>query len=80
MQFDREALNRLLSLSDNQLRFVMTKLAAENGVDLSALRISTDDLDGARRVLNSASDEEIGRIAEQIEAARRARGSRGVRG
>lgn len=80
MQFDREALNRLLSLSDNQLRFVMTKLAAENGVDLSALRISTDDLDGARRVLNSASDEEIGRIAEQIEAARRARGSRGARG
>lgn len=80
MQFDRESLERLLSLGDNQLKYVMTKLAAENGVDLSALHISPDDLAGARQVLRSASDEDIARVAAQIEAARRARGSRGMRG
>lgn len=80
LQFDREALNRLLSLGDRELKFVITKLAAENGIDLSGFNVSADDIAGARRALSEASDEEIAQIAAQIEQARRTRGSRGMRG
>lgn len=80
MQIDRESLNRLLSLGDVQLKYVINKLAAENGVDLAALNVRPDDVEGARRVLAAATDEDLERIAAQIEAARTARGTRGMRG
>jgi hypothetical protein len=66
MKLDRKALNRLLSLNDTQLAAVIEKLTREYGVDLSQMNVSTADMAGLRRKLQSTTDEELVRIAEQL--------------
>jgi hypothetical protein len=66
MKLDRKALNRLLSMSDKQLKTVIEKLTREYGVDLSQMNVSTADMAGLRRKLQSTTDEELVRIAEQL--------------
>ena len=71
MKLDQNAVRRLLSLNDAQLRAVITTLAGENGIDLSGFSIRPDDIAGVRRALSMATDEDISRAAEQIEQLRR---------
>ena len=66
MKLDRKALNRLLSMSDKQMKTVIEKLTREYGVDLSQMNVSTADMAGLRRKLQSTTDEELVRIAEQL--------------
>lgn len=76
MEFDREALERLLALNDTQLRFIIGRLAAEYGIDLSSFNIQSNDIESVRRALREATDEDLRRVTEQAEAVRRQRGTR----
>ena len=71
MKLDQNALSRLLALNDAQLKAVITRLAGENGIDLSGISIRPDDIAGVRRALSAATNEDIERAAKQIEQLRR---------
>ena len=71
MKLDQGAVRRLLALNDAQLQAVITRLAGENGIDLSGFSIRPDDIAGVRRALSMATDEDIKGAAEQIERLRR---------
>lgn len=75
MILDRNALNRLLSLNDGQLKMVMERLAAESGLDLSALNISPDDISSVRSALSEATDRDLEKVAEQFAKSRKKEGN-----
>ena len=66
MQLDRNAINRMLSLSDSQLKSLIRSLAANSGLDLSGFNISVNDVESIRRALTNATDDDIARAAEQL--------------
>ena len=66
MKLDRNAIQALLSLNDEQLKAVIRGFAARSGVDLSSLRISENDIASVRRALSMATDEDIARITQQL--------------
>lgn len=66
MQLDRNALEKLLNMNDAQLKYVITKLAADAGLDLGSFNISSNDISSIRRALGNATDEDIARAAEQL--------------
>lgn len=74
MQLDREALNKLLTLNDRQLKLIIQRLAAESGIDPAEFNIDPKSIESIRAALSTASDEDLRRIAEQYEANRKKRG------
>ena len=66
MQIDRNALNKMLSLSDRQLQMLIEKLVTEYGLDLSRFQVREGDLDGLRRAMRSASDEDLLALTRQL--------------
>lgn len=66
MQLDRNAINRLLSMSDSQLKFIITKLAVDNGLDLATFNITSNDIGSIRRALASATDADLALATEQL--------------
>ena len=66
MQLDRNALKRLLSMSDSQLKYVITKLAVDNGLDLSTFNITGSDINSIRNALQNATDQQLELAAEQL--------------
>ncbi|MBQ2378183.1 MAG: hypothetical protein II297_07270 [Clostridia bacterium] len=66
MILDRNALNRLLSLNDKQLKAVLERLAAESGLDLSALNVSPDDIASVRSALSGATDRDLEEAARKL--------------
>lgn len=66
MQINRENLEKLLSLGDLQLKMVINKIAAEGGIDPAEFNIDASSVESIRRVLGSASDADLERIAEQF--------------
>lgn len=66
MQLDRNAINRMLSLNDEQLKHLIRSLANNSGLDLSSFQISENDVGSIRRALSSATDADIARAAEQL--------------
>ena len=66
MQLDRNAINRLLSMSDSQLKFIITKLAVDNGLDLATFNITSTDIGSIRRALESATDADLALATEQL--------------
>ena len=66
MMLDRNALNRLLSLNDNQLKAVVERLAADSGLDFSAFNISPDDIASVRSALSGATDRDLENLAQQL--------------
>lgn len=66
MQLDRNAINKLLSLNDFQLKIVISRLLKENGIDPSMLNIDTKNMASIRRSLENATDEDIKRAADFI--------------
>ena len=71
MQIDRKSLEKLLSLNDRQLMFVINKLAAENGIDLSGFNIDLKDISSVRHGLRDATDSDIERVARMYEMNRK---------
>ena len=74
MQLDRSALERLLKLNDRQLMSMITKLASDSGIDPKDLNINVNDISSLRQALSSASDDDLKKVAEQYEAAKRNKG------
>ncbi len=66
MQLDRNAINRMLSLNDDQLKKLIRSLAGNSGLDLSSFQIRPDDVASIRRALAGATDADIARAAEQL--------------
>jgi hypothetical protein len=66
MQLDRKAIDHLLGMNDAQLKFVISKLAVEAGLDLSAFNISGNDIASIRKALGNATDADIAKAAEQL--------------
>lgn len=69
MQLDRNQLNRLLRLDDDQLRAVLGKLLAEYGLNASLFPLASMDMGRLRAVLQSASDEDIARFMSRAGAS-----------
>lgn len=74
MQIDREALEKLLSMNDRQLKTIINRLAADSGIDPAQFNIDPASIESIRRALRSATDEDLKRVAEQYEANRKKRG------
>ena len=66
MKLDKQALERLLALSDDQFMQVVEKLAAESGINLSAMNIGKGDLARLRAALRGADDEDVERMKRQF--------------
>ena len=67
MKLDRKSLNRLLAMNDTQLRAVMEKLAREYGLDLPAFQVREGDMPALRRAIANATDEDLVKLAEQLQ-------------
>lgn len=65
MQINRENLDRLLSLNDQQLKMMIRRIAAQGGIDPAQFNIDPTSIESIRKVLGSATDEDIARIAAQ---------------
>lgn len=74
MQIDREALAKIQQLNDRQLTLLIRKLIAQSGIDPTQLQIDPQSVDSIRRALQTATDEDLKRIAEQYEENRKKRG------
>ena len=71
MQLDRNAINRMLTLNDEQLKNLIRSLAGSSGLDLSTFQIHPDDVASIRRALAGATDADLARAAEQIRNAKK---------
>ena len=68
MQINRENLDKLLSLNDFQLKMMINRLAAQGGINPADFNIDPSSIESIRRVLSSATDKDLERIAEQYAA------------
>lgn len=59
MQLDKRMLERLLLLNDAQLSAVIERIATEAGISPSQLGLSTENINGIRRALGSASEKDM---------------------
>ena len=59
MQLDRKSLDRLLNLSDDQLRMLLRRLLSENGVDPDTVPLEQLNMGKLREALRGATDEDI---------------------
>ena len=66
MTLDRNTLQIIVNLPDEQLVFVIKRLAAESGVDISSLTFTKEQLNGIRSALSVATNEDIARANELI--------------
>ena len=73
MQIDRQALDRMLSLNDRQLKAILLRLAAEGGINPADFNIDPESIESIRHALRTATDADLSRIAEQYEANRKKR-------
>ena len=78
MQIDRKSLEKLLTLNDRQLGAMINKIASQSGLDLSSFNVNPSDIASVRRALSTATDEDIRRITEQYNEAKK-NGGRGAK-
>jgi hypothetical protein len=62
MNFDKSSLEKLLSLSDEELIKVIRDIAKEAGVDTGNLNIGRGDIIKIRAFLSMASDDDIAKL------------------
>lgn len=66
MILDKNTLEKILRLPDDQLLTVIRALAKESGIDISNLNIGKNQLDSIRKALSSATPEDVSRAADII--------------
>ena len=59
MQLDKNMLNRLMTMNDDQLAAFVQKIALESGIDPTMLGINPESIQSIRQALGSAKDEDI---------------------
>ena len=74
MQIDREALSKLQTLNDRQLKLLIQKLVVQSGLNPADFNIDLQSIDSVRMALRTATDDDLKKIAEQYEANRKQRG------
>ena len=62
MKIDREMLRRILTLDDSQLKFIISRIAAQTGVDISGFDMSPAALAKLRLAVESADDAELEKL------------------
>ena len=67
MEINRDAVDKLLTLNDRQLRSIIQNLAKESGIDPSQFNIDANSIESIRRALSTATDQDLKNIAEQYE-------------
>ena len=73
MQLDRNMLNRLLSMNDDQLGEMIRKIALESGIDPAQLGMNTQNINSIRNALNTTSDQDLEKLSALYENYRRNR-------
>lgn len=63
MKIDREMLRRILTLDDSQLRFIINRIAAQTGVDISGFDMNPAALAKLRLAVENADDAELEKLA-----------------
>ncbi|MBE6600254.1 MAG: hypothetical protein E7640_03520 [Ruminococcaceae bacterium] len=71
MQLDKKALDTLIALDDAQLKFVISRLAVNAGIDIGQFNLNTNDAKKIREVLSNLTDADIALAQSQIDARRR---------
>ena len=71
MQLDRQSINTLIGLDDAQLKFVISKLATNAGIDIGQFDLNTNDANKIRNILANLTDADIALAQDQIDAKRR---------
>lgn len=71
MQFDKKAVDKLLSLSDAQLNAIIQRAIKDAGIDLSEFGASQNDIQSIRRALGSITESDISRLSEQYNARKK---------
>lgn len=71
MQLDKNTLTKLLSLDDRSLWQAIVLIAKESGFDLSQKNIRPEDIAKLRTALSGATEKDIQKAAEQLEAHKR---------
>ncbi len=74
MKLDRNALSRLISLNDTQLKGVIETIAAESGIDIKSLGISGSDIASIRKALEGATDEDLKTAQKKLDEYKNRRG------
>ena len=59
MQLDRKKLDRLLQMNDKQLSELVRSIAAESGIDPSALGLNPNNIQSIRQALGGATEEDL---------------------
>ena len=59
MQLDRNMLNKLLTMNDDQLATFIRSIAAESGIDPASIGLNTDSIRALRQALGNANDEDL---------------------
>lgn len=62
MQIDRNALNRILGMNDEQLSALITQIAKETGIDPAALGLNPQNIAGVRAALSGATESDIQKL------------------
>lgn len=73
MQFDEKAIRRLMMLSDRQLEDLIRTIGEENGIDLSAFRITKTDAASIRKALASFTESDLARANAELNAYKNGR-------
>lgn len=69
MQLDKKTLDRLLDLSDGQLRVLLKRLLTEYGVDPAAVPLEQMDIGKLRDALRGTTDTDIARFLQLMQAS-----------
>lgn len=70
MQLDRNMLDRLLMMNDEQLGAIVREIAADAGIDPAQLGLNPDNIQSIRAVLKGADAEDIRQLNEIYSAYR----------
>ncbi len=66
MTLDKNTVQKIIRLPDDQLAFIIRRLGKESGVDLSGINFTKSQLDALRSALAVATDEDIARATELL--------------
>ena len=67
MTLDKNTLDMLLKLPDDQLIMIIKRLAKEKGINLGDLNIGKEQLSALRRALSGADNADLARATEILQ-------------
>ena len=70
MKLDKKMVNRLLTMSDEQLGEIIKNIAAESGIDPTLLGLNPNNIQSIRQALSMAGDEDLKKMGDVYETYR----------